>query len=82
MAADKVFNLETVHDTAHRTMSQSIEPFTVVVDWGRQMIKVLKVKTVIETIGFSEEPFSLDDYEKLLERVEKSANELKSFSHD
>lgn len=80
--AAKVFNLETVHDTARRTMAQSIDPFTVVVDWNRQVVKIIKIKTVIETIDFSEKQFSLDDYEKVLERVEKSANELKAFNHD
>lgn len=78
----KVFNLETVHDTARRTMSQSIEPFTVVVDWEGQKVRIIKVRTIIQTIDYSEKLFSLDDYEKLLERVEKSANELKKFNND
>lgn len=79
--AEKVFNLETVHDTARRTMTQTISPFSIVVDWNNDTIKVMKNDEVIDLICFDNK-FGLDDYEKLLEQVEISANELKSFSHD
>ena len=78
----RVFNLETVHDTAQRTMTQTIDPFTVLVDWKNMTVKVLKEDKVVELICFDEINFSLSDYEKLLIKIEESANRLRAFKND
>jgi len=76
---DKVFNLETVHDTAGRTMTQKIEPFTVVVDWKNETIRIMKGFRLIDSIKFSEVNFTLNDYERLITSIEESANRLRAF---
>jgi hypothetical protein len=82
MNEKKVFNFETTHDTANKTMSHSIKPFTVVVDWKAKTIRTMKGEVQIELLSFATDNFSLAQYEKLLLTVEKNANELNKFHND
>ena len=75
----KVFNFETVHDTAKRTMIQTLEPFTVIVDWANENVRVMKNNNVIGEVDFKDGGFTISDYERLLTEVEKSVEQLKGF---
>lgn len=74
VAAETVFNVETEHDTASRTMTQFIKPFTIVVDWEKSTITINKGNIEVQVISFADDDFSLSRYEMLLLEVEKSAN--------
>jgi hypothetical protein len=82
MEKDTVFNYETSHDTAKQTMSHTIKPFTVVVDWKEKTIRTMKGEIQIELLSFKNDDFSLAQYEKLLLTVEANANDLNKFHND
>lgn len=77
---EKMFNVDTVHDTAGRRMIQTIEPFTLIVDWNLMTIRIMKEDMVVDVLSF-DKGFSLDEYEKLLIQTEKGAEKLKAFSN-
>jgi len=81
---DKTYNFVTIHDTANKTMSNFIDPFTVKVDWGNKTIEILKNNVVLieETISFKDESFTLQQYEDLLIRVEVKVKSLNQCHHD
>lgn len=71
--AAQLFNVETVHDTVNRTMTQKLDPFKLFVDWNNSIIKVYKNEELVKSVDFSERPFSISDYERLLNEVEERA---------
>jgi hypothetical protein len=78
---ETVFNFLTEHNTAKRLMTQQLEIFSVVTDWQRGTIKVIKGNEVVQTVNFNEIFFSLSDYERLLSNIETSVNQLKKFNN-
>jgi len=82
MECKTVFNFETSHDTVNKTMTHTIKPFTVMVDWANMTIKTMKGSEVIELLSFKEESFTIAKYEKLLLTVEENANKLNEFHND
>lgn len=75
---EKTFNVSTVHDTAGRKMIQTIEPFTIIVDWDLDTVKIIKDDVKVSAIDMSD-GFTLAEYEKLLVEIEKAANMLNNF---
>jgi hypothetical protein len=76
-----IFNFLTEHDTAKRLMTQKLDSFTVVTDWQRATIRVVKGNEVVQTVNFNEIVFSLSDYERLLTNIEISVTQLKKFNN-
>lgn len=65
----KELHWETEHDTANRTMTQTLGEIKIVVDWRNETIAGYHKDGLVYTIGMAD--VTLADYEQLLIELEK-----------
>ncbi|MEA4978622.1 MAG: hypothetical protein VB098_01830 [Petrimonas sp.] len=74
----KVFNHETLFDTANRTMTFLIHPrLQIVVNFAEYEIIIIKDGKIIDRENCKGEHFSIDDLELVLTQANEAAEKLK-----